>query len=422
MPMIHQTAVVPVVLERYGLSPTMIGMVLSLYTIGLTVPLLPVASFISHRPMRKKWLSRFIFAGRMPFLFAALAMLFLPEYTVIVVVLYSLSFGAFWFSEGMGFSPYIDLIGRTLPPQWRGRMFAWMQSFGGILAAVVGFMFVPRIMNTAAENFTQAQGLMTGAVFIALMIGVVFIAGMKEQPARVEPKKSLFQLIREIPTLLKQEPVFARMTVVQLLVISYPMSYSFVMLGAKQHLGGTGGVSVVALTGIFLVVERIGAITAAWGWGYINDHKGGLATMRYAGMLFLASSLFPLLLELTLTPENTASWPFSPLYLYGVVFFFVGSSMEGFWTATSIYTLDLISESRRAIYVALKQTMYLPALLWPVIGGLIVEHVSYTAVYAVNAVVMTAGMWVMRGLVEARGRVHHEENTVEPNLEKAPVA
>ena len=419
MPMIHQSAVVPVVLERYGLSPTLIGMVLSLYTIGLTVPLLPVASFVSHRPYRKRWLVRFIIAGRLTFLPAALVMLFAPEHVALVIALYAFSYGAFWFSEGMGFSPYLDLIGRVLPAHWRGRMFASMQSIGGLLAAVVAFAFVPRIMNTAGEGFTQAQGIMTATVFVVLMVGVVFLAVMKERPATVEHRRTTLGLLREMPALLRQEPVFARMTLVQLLVISYLMSYSFVMLGAEHHLGGIGGLSAVQLTGVFLVIERLGAIIAAWGWGYINDHRGGLTTMRFTGLLFLAASLFPLALELLVDRGSAAVWPFSPLYLYGMVFFLIGASMEGFWTATSIYTLDLISESRRAIYVALKQTLYLPALLWPVLGGLIVDHIGYPAVYVANAAVILAGLWVMRGLTEPRQKLSDaiEPASTEPALE-----
>jgi MFS family permease len=399
MQLIHAAAVVPLVLSHYGATPLVIGLVVALVPLGSTAPVIPMAATISHKTHRKPWLIWPAFAGRLALFIPALAMIFAPGAGTYVILLYALGYGLYWVSDGIVAVPYTELVGKMLPPGWRGRMFATFQVMGGVTAAVVSIVLVTKAF--AAEEFDLAQGGLLSLCAVLLLVGLVAFWKLRESPGLVHKELTTLGIIRSIPERLRRQPQFARIVLAQILLMSYPMTYSFVLLGAEAHLGVGAGV-VASFAGLFLVAERMGVVCAAWGWGYLNDHRGSRTVIRGTGRVIFIAMTLPLLFHLLVAPQTTSSLPFSPLFLYGTVFFLVGASIEPMWVATSMFLLDLVPESQRAVYLAVRLTLYSVALFWPVIGGWLAQTFGYPTVYCTTLVTVGTGLWLTRGLIEPR--------------------
>jgi MFS family permease len=414
VPLFHPAAVVPVVLEHYGVTPFWIGVAVSLYTLGLSIPLLPIAALTSHRPYRKRWMLAITYIGRAMLIVPVFVLLLAPHRPMLIAVAYTFGFASFWFAEGAYSGLYIDILGRVLPPHWRGRMFAFFQSFGGIFAAVLAWTVVSRALTAA--DYELGQALLLGGAFTLAMAGTSFMIGIREPAAPVERKQSLGDLIREIPGRLRAQPRFIRLVLVQILLLSVPMSYSFIPLGAQAHLGRFDG-EFASMAGSFLLLERIGFVIAAWVWGSISDRFGTRRSMVTIGVIMLIASALPLVLEFVLTPDNTAHWAFSPMYLYGIVYLLMGASIDGLWVATALHVLDLIPEAQRNIYLAIKQTIFSVALIWPVLGGFVVEVAGFRTVYVFTIITVALGLWLACGMVEPREMAQNSEAGIEAEVE-----
>jgi predicted MFS family arabinose efflux permease len=69
--------------------------------------------------------------------------------------------------------------------------------------------------------------------------------------------------------------------------------------------------------------------------------------------------------------------PFRGILGFGLVFFFLGSTLSGIRLGYYSYMLDVSPEAERPTYLGFMNTFIAPALLLSAVGGFVIERTSF---------------------------------------------
>ena len=205
--------------------------------------------------------------------------------------------------------------------------------------------------------------------------------------------------LRGLPARLRARPDFARLAVGQVLWTSAPASVSFLIgyangvtlprnlppaLDHVMALLQTGG-----LPGLFLLVQTLALILFAPLWGAITDRHGPKTALVGVVALSLGMPILGLLTGGT------------HLALFLCAYFVFGATQDA-WVTFTNYLLEAVPPSEQATYIALMSASSLPALILPVICGLLVSAGGVRFALGFAALLLVAGLWAVVGLPPTR--------------------
>ncbi len=146
------------------------------------------------------------------------------------------------------------------------------------------------------------------------------------------------------------------------------MPLPFYILYAKETVGISG-----AMVGVFLSVQMAGSIVSSAVAGYVSDHCG-------PKLVIIAT-----LVSGILAPVLAISSVSKSVWIYGIVFFAVGWTIGSSWIGLTNFLLEMAGPRERRTFIGAMNTASAPTMFLPLVGGLIVQVVSYRAVFAVTA-------------------------------------
>lgn len=161
---IDSTTVLPVLVQLLSGSPFLISPIISIRYAGQGWPQLFTASSIAGRSHRKAYYLWVIIPGRLILLLPAFLLLTDSSHTRLTVAAILLAYLGFWVSEGFSIVPCEDIMGKTIPSQRRGRLFALMHAIGGVLGTVAGLL-TRRVLNLRPSPGNY------GILFLLALIG-----------------------------------------------------------------------------------------------------------------------------------------------------------------------------------------------------------------------------------------------------------
>jgi MFS family permease len=77
---------------------------------------------------------------------------------------------------------------------------------------------------------------------------------------------------------------------------------------------------------------------------------------------------------------------FQNLYIYGVIFFLIGASIDGTRLAFGNLILVIAPEEKRPLYIALQANISSFGLFFPILGGVLLSISNYQIVYSVSII------------------------------------
>jgi MFS family permease len=380
--------VVPLLMERLTGSAVLIGVV------GAVQPLakgfIPILSgnWISSLTHRKRFLVAMMSIGRLPLWALGLALLWIPEAPVwfwasILLLVQVL----FWFGDSAGDPAWMDMVGKSVRDNRRGRFFATRQVAGGLLSVAAGGV-VAAVLGLGGLRFPANYGVVVLIGAFIYLANVGTFVGLVERPSTAVPRLHLRALVQRLPAYLRRNPTFARAMLVLVLFNMARISMPFFIVFGRQSFGLPD-----SALGVILPVQMAGRISGALLWGFIGDRFGHQRAIRGGTMLAIVPALIALAISLFVTRE-------APVLPFAVLFFVLGFSLEGGPPYIN-YMLDVVPEHERPMYAGLMGVGYVPATLAPILGGLIVQHWSYNALFAITAVLTGIGLAVACSLPAA---------------------
>ena len=374
MNFLGSTTVLPSFVATLTESEVIVGLASGIMTGAWMLPQLFVASYVGRLRYKKPFILRTAFLSR-PILFVLALVIWqfgssAPTLTLVATLVLIFLFFAF---DAVGSVPWFDLLARALPTRRRGRVQGLAQVLGGIGGLGAGAIVRYVLSDKSALPFpaSYASLFAMGGSVLMVSASALFFIHEPEPKTRTDNVLGPREILRSLPRLVVRDRPFMRLIIVRLVSGFVGVASAFYVLNATRNLGfGPED------TGLFVSAQVVGGLAAGLGIGFVQDRWGPLVHIR---LITLISVLPPIIALL--------SGPLAPIlgeatiYLYLLVFFFVGFYMGNVGWPYFNWILEYAEESRRPLYIGTSNTLGALLMLAPTLGGWIVNVKSYTAAF-----------------------------------------
>ena len=379
----------PVFVSLFTHSSILIGLSGTLTSVGWLLPQLLVARYTEHMSKKMKlyrigaalrlscWLAltiMTIWAKEMrPALYLALFFLFLTSFSL---------FG------GLSGVAFLDIIGKTIPPNRRGRLFGYRRFFSGIIASLAGLVVAYILGSPGKFPFPVNYFILFLLTFIFILSGILcfFFVVEPEGTVDVGRERTHAQFLKGVKNVFRQDKNYVRFLAVMILSSASSLAIPFYVVYAKQMLGAPAG-----WVGAYVTIEMAATLVSNLLWGYLGDAKGYRIVISVCSFVSLLAPLVALL-----APNY---------YLFGLVFVLKGAGWTGIWMAKNNYLLEVAPVVRRPTYIGILNTSLAFAMLLPVLGGVVVDAASFYLLFIITIGVTGPSYALAINLVEPRRRV-----------------
>lgn len=391
------STVLPIFLGNFTDSKTLIGLsaaVMSTFGgIGSLLPQLFVASKLESKASKRPVLRIAITVRALCWgLLALITYWFGRSHPLGIIVALLFLLTLFTFMGGIAVVPFYDIWAKAIPPTLRGRFFGYLQLFGGILAIGSGFI-VKIVLGNKGIDFPSNYSFLFLLTFIFIGISYLALGSVKEPPDDVYTKQLRFgEFLKKALHILKIDDNYKLFLVVQIFGGAMALALPFYVVYAKDVLGITLG-----MVGIFLSAQMLGSVISNLLWGYLSDFVGNKKVIQISIFLCLTAPLIALI-----TPSHLSAL-FIPLFVL------IGFSMTGQMIGNTNFLLDISPPKDRPTYISLRGTLRFPVMIFPLIGGIIIQHISYSFLFLVTILSVLFGFILTFRLHEPRERVPVKE-------------
>lgn len=370
------------ILMLSGGSQFVVGLALSLQSLGMFLTPLIGANLIEHR--KRVLPMGFLIGGgmRLAVLGIALAgLMATPDVALYLVCLFLLLMGVFSGVQGVLFS---YLMSKVIPVRMRGRLTGLRNFLAGITASVVAYLGGIYFIGEEATVVGYSQTFLLAFVLTAM--GLVMLLGVREpEPPVVKEQTHLLDRLGQLPELLRSDPAFTRYFIARAVATFGRMATPFYIIFAGQEIGLTGE-TLAILTFAFTMSGTFSNII----WGTIADRTGFRFTFLGALMVWVAATIILLFS--------------SGIFLMTIVFIGLGAAFQGFQHSAQNLTLEFGRREDLPIRIAVANTAQeFAGTIGPVTGGLIATVYSLQSVFVVSIVfLVVGGLLVLKYVPEPR--------------------
>ena len=384
------TTILPAFLANFTASKVLIGLSSSIAgeigSLGNILPQLFVASKIEHK-IHKRPLLRFAITIRALCwgLIALITYLFAGNNPSITLWGVFLLLFLFTFMGGVANVPFMDIWGKTISPDLRGRFFGYRQLVGGVLAILSGLV-VKFVLNNSKIAFPENYALLFLFAFILITISYFALGSVKELITEVHKEQlPFYHFLREALNILRSDANYRKFILIQVLSGAIALSLPFFVLYAKDILKVK-----IGMIGIFLSAQMLGLILSNIIWGHLSDFLGSKKIIQLSILSGLSVPLFVLLL------------PRSSPNLFVILFVLLGFFISGRVIGKNSFLLDIAPTKDRPRYISIEGTFRLPVVFFPLIGGLLIQHGSYNMLFAITGLFLLGAFILSFNLEEPR--------------------
>ena len=382
--------ILPIFLDHFTKSKTLIGLSSTLIGrlggIASVFPQLLVANKMENK-IRKKPLLKFAITIRALSwgLLAFTTYIFNNTYPNLTIFFLFITLILHTFMGGIAAVPFFDIWGKSLPSNLRGRFFGYRQLWGGILAIGSG-LIVKNILGNNAIEFPYNFVLLFSLVFIFLSISYIALGSLKEPTEKVYKKQLPFKdFLKKAFLIIKKNNNYKKFIIIEILVGAGGMALPFYVLYLKDLLNINLGT-----VGILLSAQMLGSVLSNILWAHLSDFVGNKKVIQISSFAGLMVPIVALMIQ------------FKSELLYFYLFTIIGFFISGRTIGKTNYLLDIAPSKDRPIYISLTGTLLFPVSLFPLIGGLILQYISYNILFIITGIPILLGFISSFNLKEPR--------------------
>jgi MFS family permease len=354
--------ILPLIVSHFGGGAILIGLFSSLLRGGAIVVQLYAAFHAQSYPYMLKYMRRVFLARFLAWFFIGISIIVLgDEYPIATLWCIGIGLFLFSFSAGFGAIYFREIVAKIFSHKFRGKTMATRQFFAALASILSGL---------AAGIVLQSYEAPTsyGILFIVstFFMGFGYLAfGMVQEPIKenISKKEKSFKLfLKNALAILKSDKDLQIQVSTFLFAYSYLFALPFIIVDAQSKIDLDG----VAI-GTLITVQMTGSMLSNLLWGKLSS-KG-------LNRLITQITLITLILCIALAfVANSLIW-------YMVIFFFVGTAMDGNRLASGNLILIIAPEDKRPVYTALQTNIMSFGIFFSIIGGLILSATSYSVLY-----------------------------------------
>ncbi len=355
--------ILPLIVTHFGGNSILVGLYAALLRGGAIVVQLYAAFYAQGYPRVLKYLRRVFLARFLAWFFIGFfIVMFGEDYPSATLLAIGVGLFIFSFSAGFGQIYFREIMAKIFDHKFRGKTMAVRQFFAAF-ASILSGAAAAVILEKFEAPFSYGILFMTSSVLMGLGFFAFATVDEPEKTNVTQKEKSFRMFLKNAFGILKQDKTLQVQIATFLLAFSYLFSLPFIILDAQQtiDLGGTE-------IGILITVQMVGSMLSNILWGRLSSNGRNKIIVHIVLATFIACIAFAFV-------ANT-------LWMYALIFFFIGTALDGNRLASGNLILIIAPEDKRPIYNALQSNITFIGIFFSILGGVILQYTSYTFLYS----------------------------------------
>ncbi|WP_293422151.1 MFS transporter [Phenylobacterium sp.] len=357
-----------------GLS-FIVGLGLALQQVGGVLSPIFGATQIEHR---KRVMPAAVWMGglaRVQIVGMALAGWFLSGQPLIVAILsFMFLFGLFMGTQRVVFS---ILMAKVIPISRRGRLQAWRNATGGLIAAGLAWVAGKYFVEADLFGNGYATTFMFAAILTSLGLWALQFLMIEPEPPTTRAQTPFRERLKDFPRLISQDRGFMFFMIVQMLAITGRMATPFYILYAASTIELTGA-NIGLLSLAFLGADTLANLA----WGYLGDKTGFRLVLISSLVVWISATV------LLMNVHEVAA--------IFVAFFGLGAAQSGYMMSAQTMILEFGSRDDLPMRIAFSSTAEgIMASAGPLVGGVMAAALGYESVFGTSIAFLAAGLTML---------------------------
>lgn len=382
--LVNAPTFLPAYLHLVSGSNFIVGLGLALQQVGNVISPLIASSHIEHRKKVMPAAVLFGGLGRLAILGMAVVGWFLKGQSLSYALLvFIFLFGVFMGAQRVAFSL---LLSKVIPISHRGRLQAWRNATGGLIAAVLSYVAGKYIIGTNAFGNGYSSTFVLGFVLTSAGLWVLQLLLREPEPPTIRAQTPFLERLRDAPRLIAEDRGFGLFLLVQMLATSARVAAPFYILYVGQ-LVRLDGAMLGLLTLAFLGADTVSNLA----WGYLGDRVGFRWVLLVALAVWVAATVALMNFH-------------SPVAIL-LAFAGLGASQAGYMMAAMTIILEFGSRDDLSMRIALSTTAEgVTATLGPLVGGQLADSLGYGWVFGISIGLLLAALLTLWTMKDPRNR------------------
>lgn len=370
--LINAPTFMPAYLHLISGSNTIVGLGLALQQVGSIISPLVAGAKMEHRLKIMPAAIVLGSLGRLAILGMALSGWFLKDRAqVVTLLLFLFLFGVFMGAQRVAFTL---LMSKVIPIGLRGRLQAWRNAIGGLIAAVLAYVSGKYLIETNVLGNGYSTTFILA--FLLTSAGLWFLQFQIREPIppTIREPVQMRDRMRDIPGLIAADPAYRWFLVVQMLATSARIATPFYILhvGATMHLDGA---TLGLLSLAFLGADTVSNIV----WGYLGDRSGFHVVLLLAIAGWIAATVALMTLD-------------APAAVF-LAFCGLGAASAGYGMASQTMILEFGHRDDLPMRIGISATAEgVTATIGPLVGGTIADLLGYSVVFGASLGLLAAAL------------------------------
>lgn len=274
-----------------------------------------------------------------------------------------------------------DVLGRTVPKGFRGRVGGTSNSISGVLSASAALALI--LFREHETPVFLAKLVLAASVLWVL--GALFYSRIREPLVEKQPGTAGDGWLKRL-SLVRDDRVFRRFIFARALLLGSALASPLLVVLGQQSEG-----RLTSLVG-FIAASGMANATSSFLWGKLSDRSGALA-MASGGMVAALSGMIGVGIAWSSAPWTLSVWT------WPVVFLVFNIGYAGVRLGRKTWVVDAVEGDRRTDYVSASNTLI--AVLILVIGLIhaplqVWSPLASLSLYAAMCVAGAAVAWRLR--------------------------
>jgi MFS family permease len=365
----------PAYLHLISGSAAVVGLGLALQQLGGIIAPIFGASKVEHLPRvmpAAVWIG---ISGRIAILGMALSGWFLKGQPLVIALLsFILMFGISMGAQRVVFSL---LMSKVIPINRRGRLQAWRNATGGLIAAVLAYFAGKWFIETNLFGNGYSTTFILAFLLTSAGLWALQMLMREPDPVTLRNQTRLRDRLRDFPAMFAQDRAYGWFLGVQMLATSARIATPFFILHVGKTVG-TDGATLGLLSAAFLGADTLSNLL----WGYLGDKTGFRLVLVLSIVLWIGATI----LAMTVHEPSAMFLTFAGL----------GAALAGYQMAAGTMILEFGDRHDLPMRLAVSTTAEsITATAGPLIGGVVAQMFGFPVVFTASLVMLSLALAVL---------------------------